>query len=98
MRNPGSTERPSTVGQMKVAVGIGCDGRKTVPGFREGATENAAVVNALLRDLLERGHTAHRAWERDSQFIILRAQVNDRSACSCRSLACPTEGYQVAHG
>ena len=32
-----------------VALGIGCDGRKTVLGIREGATENAAVVNALLR-------------------------------------------------
>jgi len=29
--------------QMIVALGIGCDGRKTVLGLREGATENAAV-------------------------------------------------------
>lgn len=41
--------------QMIVALGIGCDGRKTVLGLREGATENAAVVGALLSDLLERG-------------------------------------------
>jgi len=41
--------------QMIVALGIGCDGRKTVLGLREGATENAAVVNSLLADLLERG-------------------------------------------
>src|SRR5438876_6601791 len=41
--------------QMIVALGIGCDGRKTVLGLREGATENAAVVRALLRDLIERG-------------------------------------------
>jgi len=41
--------------QMIVALGIGCNGSKTVLGFREGATENAAVVNALLSDLLERG-------------------------------------------
>ena len=41
--------------QMIVALGIGCDGRKTVLGLREGATENTAVVGALLSDLLERG-------------------------------------------
>jgi len=38
-----------------VALGIGCDGRKTVLGLREGATENTTVVGALLNDLLERG-------------------------------------------
>jgi putative transposase len=41
--------------QMIVALGIGCDGRKTVLGLREGATENATVVGALLSDLLQRG-------------------------------------------
>src|SRR2546426_3865952 len=41
--------------QMIVALGIGCDGRKTVLGLREGATENATVVSALLSDLIERG-------------------------------------------
>src|SRR5437879_5547514 len=41
--------------QMIVALGIGCDGSKTVLGFREGATENATVVGALLSDLIERG-------------------------------------------
>ena len=41
--------------QMIVALGIGCDGAKTVLGIREGATENAAVVNALLSELVERG-------------------------------------------
>jgi transposase-like protein len=40
---------------MIVALGIGCDGRKTVLGLREGATENTTVVGALLIDLLERG-------------------------------------------
>jgi transposase-like protein len=40
---------------MIVALGIGCDGRKTVLGLREGATENAAVVGELLSDLLTRG-------------------------------------------
>src|SRR3989442_3194334 len=41
--------------QMIVALGIGCDGSKTVLGFREGATENATVVGALLSDLIEFG-------------------------------------------
>jgi putative transposase len=41
--------------QMIVALGIGCDGSKTVLGLREGATENATVVSALLSDLIERG-------------------------------------------
>ena len=41
--------------QMIAALGIGCDGRKTVLGLREGATENTTVVGALLSDLLERG-------------------------------------------
>ena len=41
--------------QMIVALGIGCDGSKTVLGLREGATENATVVGALLSDLIERG-------------------------------------------
>lgn len=41
--------------QMIVALGIGCEGRKTVLGIREGATENLAVVNALLSELVERG-------------------------------------------
>ena len=40
---------------MIVALGIGCYGRKTVLGLREGATENAAVVNGLLSELVERG-------------------------------------------
>jgi len=41
--------------QIIVALGIGCDGTKTVLGIREGATENMAVVNALLSELMERG-------------------------------------------
>jgi transposase-like protein len=38
-----------------VALGIGCDGRKTVLGLRQGATENATVVGELLSDLASRG-------------------------------------------
>jgi len=41
--------------QMIVALGIGWDGRKTVLGLREGATENATVVSELLSDLAGRG-------------------------------------------
>jgi len=41
--------------QMVVALGIGQDGRKTILGLRQGATENATVVGELLGDLLARG-------------------------------------------
>lgn len=43
-------------GQQMVAVlGIGQDGRKTILGVRQGATENATVVGELLGDLADRG-------------------------------------------
>jgi len=41
--------------QMVAALGIGEDGRKTILGIRQGATENATVVGELLSDLVERG-------------------------------------------
>jgi putative transposase len=41
--------------QMIAALGIGCDGTKTVLGIREGATENTTVVSSLLSELVERG-------------------------------------------
>jgi putative transposase len=41
--------------QMVAALNIGQDGRKTILGIRQGATENATVVGALLGDLVERG-------------------------------------------
>jgi transposase-like protein len=41
--------------QMVVALGIGHDGRKTILGIRQGATENATVVGELLGDLMNRG-------------------------------------------
>src|SRR3979409_1591667 len=41
--------------QMVAALGIGQDGRKTILGLRQGATENATVVGALLGDLAQRG-------------------------------------------
>ena len=39
---------------MIAALGIGCDGTKTVLGIREGATENSGVVSSLLTELMER--------------------------------------------
>ena len=41
--------------QMVAALGIGKDGRKTILGIRQGATENATVVGELLADLMGRG-------------------------------------------
>jgi len=41
--------------QMVAALGISQDGRKTILGIRQGATENATVVGELLGDLVERG-------------------------------------------
>lgn len=43
---------------MVVALGIGADGTKTPLGLWEGATENKAVVTALLADLADRGLSA----------------------------------------
>ena len=40
---------------MIAAIGVGNDGKKTVLGLREGATENATVVRELLEDLAGRG-------------------------------------------
>ncbi len=41
--------------QMVVALGISQDGKKTILGIRQGATENAIVVGELLGDLGNRG-------------------------------------------
>jgi putative transposase len=41
--------------QMVAALGIGQDGRKTILGIRQGATENTIVVSELLSDLVSRG-------------------------------------------
>ncbi|HEY6291804.1 MAG TPA: IS256 family transposase [Terriglobia bacterium] len=43
------------------AVGVDAQGDKHVLGLREGATENAAAVRALLADLVERGLDSSRA-------------------------------------
>jgi transposase-like protein len=44
-----------------VAVGVDGRGQKHVLGLREGATENAAAVRALLSDLIERGLNPNRS-------------------------------------
>jgi putative transposase len=41
--------------QMVAALGIAQDGRKTILGIRQGATENVTVVSELLSDLVSRG-------------------------------------------
>jgi putative transposase len=41
--------------QLVAALGISEDGRKTILGIRQGATENATVVGELLGDLFDRG-------------------------------------------
>jgi transposase-like protein len=41
--------------QMVAALGISQDGKKTILGIRQGATENATVVGELLGDLMNRG-------------------------------------------
>ncbi len=41
--------------QMVAALGIAQDGRKTILGIRQGATEDATVVSELLSDLVSRG-------------------------------------------
>jgi hypothetical protein len=44
--------------QMIVALGIGCDGTKTVLGIREGATENLAVTDCERSCGRRENHTA----------------------------------------
>src|SRR5207237_1941445 len=41
--------------QMVAALGVGQDGRKTILGIWQGATENATVVGELLGELSNRG-------------------------------------------
>jgi transposase-like protein len=48
------------------ALGIAVDGKKHVLGIWDGATENSAVVTALLENLVERGL----AQDRDYLFVI----------------------------
>lgn len=61
-----------------IALGVQADGTKQVLGLREGATENARVVKALIGDLVERGLST----ERPLLFVIdgakaLRKAIRD---------------------
>jgi putative transposase len=53
--------------QMVAALGISQDGKKTILGIRQGATENATVVGELLGDLMNRG----------LDFAVLRLYILD---------------------
>lgn len=63
---------------LVVAIGIDASGRKLVLGLRQGATENAAVVGALLGELMERGldFTAPRLYIVDGSKAIRAAIRN----------------------
>jgi len=73
------------------AIGVDTQGHKHVLGIREGATENAAVVTALLEDVVARGVDA----KRKMLFVIdgskaLRAAINavfgaDQPVQRCRA-------------
>lgn len=58
-----------------VALGIGQDGRKTVLGLRQGASENAAVAGELCADLERRGLDFQRArlWVLDGAKALAAA-------------------------
>lgn len=63
---------------MIVAVGLDPAGRKMVLGLRQGASENAEVVGALLGELAERGldFTAPRLYIVDGRSALRRAVSN----------------------
>jgi len=73
------------------AIGVDTQGHKHVLGIREGATENAAVVSALLEDVVARGVNP----QRKMLFVIdgskaLRAAINavfgaEQSVQRCRA-------------
>lgn len=58
-----------------IALGIDSEGDKHVLGLREGSTENATVVKALLAELVERGLDPERArlWVIDGSKALRRA-------------------------
>ena len=56
--------------QMVAALGISQDGKKTILGIRQGATENATVVGELLGDLMNRGS----GFRRDAAVRVGRRQ------------------------
>ncbi|HEV2038384.1 MAG TPA: IS256 family transposase [Candidatus Eremiobacteraceae bacterium] len=58
-----------------LALGIDSQGNKHILGLREGSTENATVVRALLSDLVERGLQVERSrlWVIDGSKALRRA-------------------------
>lgn len=58
-----------------LALGIDSQGNKHILGLREGSTENATVVRALLSDLVERGLQPERSrlWVIDGSKALRRA-------------------------
>jgi transposase-like protein len=58
-----------------IALGIDSEGGKHILGLREGSTENATVVKALLADLVERGLDPERVrlWVIDGAKALRRA-------------------------
>jgi transposase-like protein len=58
-----------------IALGVDSEGEKHVLGLREGSTENATVVKALLSDLVERGLDCARSrlWVIDGAKALRRA-------------------------
>jgi transposase-like protein len=61
-----------------IALGVSAEGTKHVLALREGATENATVAKALLKDLIERGLSTEQA----TLFVIdgskaLRKAIRD---------------------
>jgi len=60
-----------------VALGFDAEGKKHVLGLREGSTENARVVRALLSELIDRGLEADtpRLWVIDGAKALRRAIV-----------------------
>jgi transposase-like protein len=58
-----------------IALGVDSEGEKHVLGLREGSTENATVVKALLSDLVERGLNCARSrlWVIDGAKALRRA-------------------------
>jgi transposase-like protein len=60
---------------LLIALGVQANGEKAVLGLREGATENARVVRALVADLVERGLPT----ERPLLFVIDGARALRRA-------------------
>jgi transposase-like protein len=67
-----------------LAIGIDAQGNKHVLGLREGSTEAARVVAALLSDLIERGLDAQRQrlWVIDGGKALRKAIVQTFGCCA----------------